>query len=88
MLNGEVDDFKGLRKKFYTRFHLGKRAKTLRKTIILTSKKKQYTIMDALQERVIDLTIELVYLKVENKLLREEIEGLKKTNIITTNTKE
>lgn len=33
--------------------------------------------MDALQERVIDLTIELVYLKVENKLLREEIEGLK-----------
>lgn len=44
--------------------------------------------MDALQERVIDLTIELVYLKVENKLLRKEIEGLKKTNIITTNTKE
>lgn len=34
--------------------------------------------MDALQERVIDLTIELVYLKVENELLREECERLKK----------
>lgn len=34
--------------------------------------------MDALQERVIDLTIELVYLKVENKLLREECERLRK----------
>lgn len=44
--------------------------------------------MDALQEKIIDLTVEVVSLVVENKLLREEIEGLKKTNIITTNTKE
>ena len=34
--------------------------------------------MDALQDRIIDLTVEIVNLVVENKFLREECERLKK----------